>query len=75
VIELLEYLQGNGAWKTEGLIIDSPAFQISTNGVITSSTKVGGDWVLKNQIELSADQAQALVEFLTAQEGLLKRIS
>jgi hypothetical protein len=31
--------------------------------------------VLKNQIELGADQAQTLVEFLSAQENLLKHIS
>jgi hypothetical protein len=36
---------------------------------------VGGGWMLKNQIELSADQAQALVEFLIAQESLLERTS
>jgi len=74
-LELLEYLQGNNTWKTEGLVIGSPAFQLSANGVSASSTKLGGDWVLKNQIGLSADQAQALVEFLSAQESLLKRIS
>lgn len=31
--------------------------------------------MLKNQIELSTDQTQALFEFLSAQERLLKRIS
>jgi hypothetical protein len=31
--------------------------------------------ILENQIELSADQVQDLVEFLTAQESLLQRIS
>lgn len=74
-LELLEHLQGNSAWKTNGLAIGSPVFQLSANSVSTSSTKVGGNWILENQIELSADQAQALVEFLTAQESLLKRIS
>jgi hypothetical protein len=52
VIELLEYLQGNGAWNTKGLVIGSPAFRLSTNSIRTPSTKIGGDWVLKNQIEL-----------------------
>jgi hypothetical protein len=74
-LELLEHLQRSNAWITNGLVIGSPAFQLSANSVSTSSTKVGGDWVLKNQIEFGADQAQALVEFLTAQESLLKRIS
>jgi len=74
-LELLENLQGNNAWKTNGLTIGSPAFQLSANSVSTPSAKVGGDWVLKNQIELSTDQAQAFVEFLITQESLLKRIS
>jgi hypothetical protein len=75
VLEILEHLQGNDMWKTEGLVIGAPAFQLSANSVNTPSTKVGGEWVLKNQIELSGDQTQTLFEFLSAQEGLLKRIS
>jgi len=74
-LELLEHLQGSDTWKTEGLVIGSPAFQLSANSVSTPSTKVGGDWALKNRIELSAGQAQNRVEFLSAQESLLKRIS
>ena len=72
-LELLEHLQDNGTWKTKGLVIGSPAFQLSTNN--DPSPKMGGTWILENQIELSEDQVQDLVEFLTAQEGLLKRIS
>ncbi len=56
-------------------MVGSPAFQLSSNSEITPSTKVGGELVLKNQIELAPDQAQTLFEFLSAQEGLLKRIS
>ena len=67
-LDLLERLQGNDAGKTEGLVIGSPAFQLSTNSVNAPSTKVPGDWVLKNQIEFGADQAQAIIEFLTTQE-------
>jgi len=74
-LELLEHLQGNDAWKTNGLVIGSPTFQLSTNSVGTPSTKVGGAWIPENQIELSPDQVQVLIEFLTAQESLLKRIS
>lgn len=74
-LELLEHLQGNSAWKTKGLVIGSPAFQLSSNSANTPSTKVGGELVLKNQIELSPNQAQTLFEFLSAQEGSLKRIS
>ena len=74
-LELLEHLQGTDAWETEGLVIGSPAFQLSSSHAGTPSTKIGGEVVLRNQIELSANQAQTLVEFLTAQESLLKRIS
>lgn len=74
-LKLLERLQGDDAWKTEGCVIGSPAFQLSINSVSTPSTLPGGEWVLKNQIRLGADQTQALVEFLTAWENLLKRIS
>lgn len=75
VLERLEHLQGNNTWKTEGLVIGSPAFQLSVNSTNAPSTKFGGEVVLKNQIELGVDQAQTLVEFLSAQENLLKRIS
>ena len=74
-LNLLERLQGDDVWKTEGLVIGSPAFQLSTNSVSTPSTMLGGEWVLKNQIRLGTDQTQTLVEFLTAWESLLKRIS
>jgi hypothetical protein len=30
-LKLLERLQGDDVWKTEGLVIGSPAFQLSTN--------------------------------------------
>ena len=74
-IELLEHLQDNSVWKTKGLVVGSPVFQLSSSSVNTPSTKIGGDLMLKNQIELSTDQTQALFEFLSAQECLLKRIS
>lgn len=74
-LELLEHLQDNSAWKTKGLVVGSPAFQLSSNSANTPSTKVGGELVLKNQIELSGDQAQTFFEFLSAQENLLKFIS
>lgn len=74
-LELLEYLQGTDAWKFEGLVIGSPAFQLSSSHATTPSTKIGGELVLRNQIEFSANQAQAFVQFLAAQESILKRIS
>lgn len=74
-LELLEHLQWNDEWKTKGLVVGSPAFQLSSNSSNTLSTKVGGELVLKNQIELTPDQTQTLFEFLSAQEGSLKRIS
>lgn len=50
-LELLEYLKDNDEWKTEGLVIGSPAFQLSTSSASTPPTKVGGDLVLKNQFD------------------------
>jgi len=57
------------------LVISSPAFQLSASSVNTPFTKVGGSWLLENQMELRPDQVQVLIEFLTAQESSLKRIS
>jgi hypothetical protein len=74
-IELLEHLQGNDTWKTNGLVISSPVFQLSTSSTDNPSPKMGGARILENRIELGADQVQGLVEFLTAQESLLQRIS
>jgi hypothetical protein len=74
-LELLEHLHNDTAWKTEGLVIGSPVFQLSANSANTPFTKLGGDWVLKNQIEFSTDQTQALIVFLSAQKSLLKSIS
>ncbi len=74
-LELLEHLQNNDAWKTIGLVVGSPAFQLSTSSVDNPSPKMGGAWILENQMELRPDQVQVLIEFLTAQESLLKRIS
>jgi hypothetical protein len=74
-LELLEHLHSDTAWKIKGLVIGSPAFQLSTSSANTPSTTLAGDWVLKNQIELNTDQAQAIIEFLTTQEDLLKPIA
>jgi beta-xylosidase len=74
-LELLEHLQGNDVWKTNSLVISSPVFQLSTSSVGTPSTKIGGNWILENPIEVSANQVQDIVEFLTTQESWLKRIS
>jgi hypothetical protein len=74
-LELLEHLQGNDTWKTHGLVIGSPAFQLSINSADNPSPKMGGARILENQMELRSDQVQVLIEFLTVQESLLKRIS
>jgi hypothetical protein len=74
-LELLEHLRWNDEWKTKGLVIGSPAFQLSSNNESAPPKKMGGELVLKNQIELNADQIQTIFEFLSAQEGSLKRIS
>jgi hypothetical protein len=73
-LELLEHLQGNDTWKANGLVIGSPAFQLSTSSADKPSPKKRAR-ILENQMELRPDQVQVLIEFLTAQESLLKRIS
>lgn len=40
-IELLEHLQWNDEWKTKGLVVGSPAFQLSSKSENTSPTKDG----------------------------------
>ena len=74
-VELLEFLQDNSEWKIKGLVVGSPAFQLSSNSENTPSTKVGGKLVLKNRIELVPNQVQTFFEFLSTEEDLLKRIS
>lgn len=74
-LELLEYLQCNDAWKTNDLVIGSPVFQLSTSSTDNPLPTMGGVRILENQMELRPDQVQVLIEFLTAQESLLKRIS
>jgi hypothetical protein len=74
-LELLEHLQGNDIWKTNGLVIGSPTFQLSNSSANILSPKMGGARILENQMELRPGQVQVLIEFLAAQESLLKRIS
>ncbi|MBE0682294.1 MAG: hypothetical protein IH589_10300 [Anaerolineales bacterium] len=74
-LELFEHLQGYDTWKTNGLAIGSPTFQLFTSSADNPSPKMGGARILENQMELNTDQVQVLIEFLTAQESLLKRIS
>lgn len=68
-------MRANNAWHSKGFLIGSPVFQLSTSSAGNLSPKIGGTWILENQMELRPDQIQVLVEFLTAQESLLKRIS
>ena len=74
-LELLDHMRATEDWKTSGFLIGSPTYQLSTSSAGNPSPKIRGTWILENQIELRADQVQNLVEFLTVQENLLKRIS
>jgi hypothetical protein len=67
-LELLEHLQGDAAWKTNGLVIGSPAYQ-------RSSESVDGIVTLENQIELAPDQAKDVVDFLSTHKKLLEYIA
>jgi hypothetical protein len=56
-LELLEHLQGNDAWKTNGLVIGSPAFQLSTSSADNPSQKMGG---MRIPMMLSTESSHAV---------------
>jgi hypothetical protein len=75
-LDVLDHMRGaTEEWKTSGFLIGSLMYRLSTISAGDTSPKIGGTWILENQLELRADQVQNLVEFLTVQESLLKRIS
>ena len=75
-LELLECIQDNNAWESNGFVIGSPAFQLSSNGSETLDNEtIEGIVKLENQIELVSDQTQTLLDFLTTHKILLEHIS
>lgn len=75
-LEILERIQDNNAWESNGFVIGSPTFQLSSNGSETLDNEtIEGIVKLKNQIELASDRAQTLLDFLTTHKILLEHIS
>jgi len=67
-LELLEQMRTNNAWHSNGFLIGSPMYQLS-------SETVDGILTLENQIELVADQAEDLFDFLSAHKKSLEYIA
>jgi len=74
--QLLEYLQANGDWKSNGFLMGSPTYQLLTDGSGTLSNEtVDGNLNLENKIQLGTDQVQEFFEFLSTHKKLLEYIS
>lgn len=75
-LELLEYMQANEDWKSNGFLVGSSTYQLSSNGSETLSNETAeGILKLENQIQLVPDRAQDFFDFLNTHERLLKYIS
>ena len=63
-------------WKTNGLVIGSPAYRISTPDTTDKQAEnkhienPKDGWVFINQITLSSEQAKELLKFLIAEEHI-----
>jgi hypothetical protein len=67
-LNLLEQIRANDTWKSNGCVIGSPTYQLS-------SESVDGIVTLENQIELAPDQAKDVVDFLSTHKKLLEYIA
>jgi hypothetical protein len=67
-LELLDEMQANDAWQSDGFLIGSPTYQLS-------SETVDGTVTLENQIKLASDQAKDLFDFLSMHKKSLKYIA
>jgi hypothetical protein len=75
VLELLEHLQDNDAWKINGLVIGSPAFQLSTSSADNPSQKIEGTRILENQMELHPDHGQVPCKYFRHSSGVNTRVT
>jgi hypothetical protein len=79
-LNLLKDTQETNTWQTSGLVIGSLAHHIPLHKYKKQSNETDGEplkenWILRNKIELTPDQAADLCVFLTAQEEALKQIA
>ncbi len=75
-LEVLENLQTNDAWKSNGFLIGSLTYQLSSRGTETLPNEtIEGILNLENQIQLAPSQVQDLFDFLSTHKRLLEYIS
>ena len=67
-LELLDEMQANDAWQSDGFLVGSPTYTLS-------SDRVDGTLTLENQIELSPGQTKDLFDFLNIHKKLLEHIA
>ena len=74
-LRILETKKDTDTWKTDGYVIGSPAYRMSISDTTDECFENKGyqknGWVLTNQINLSFEQADELLEFLVAEEHTL----
>lgn len=75
-LEVLENLQANDDWKSNGFLIGSPIYQLSSNGTGTRPNEtIEGILNLEYQIQLAPGRARDLFDFLSTHKRLLEYIS
>lgn len=71
-------------WKTEGMVVGSPTYQITLEvekhrrqkqDPKADQEKPKGKWVLNDQINLTPNQAQELFDFLLVGENRLQELA
>jgi hypothetical protein len=67
-LELLDEMRANDAWQSDGFLIGSPTYQLS-------SETVDGILTLENQIKLASDQAKDLLDFLSTHKKSLEYVA
>ena len=83
-IKIMMKMKAEGNWKTEGIIIGTPAYEFSIqlkrkkrkkNEEEEPEEKPNGKWILANQIPLSPLHADEFLNFLARNEDNLQRIA
>ena len=81
---LLNQMKKKSFWKTEGIVIGSPSYQIilevakkrrQKKDTKPDQEKPKGKWVLNGQIKLTPNQAYELFDFLLVKENTLQELA
>ncbi len=67
-LEILEQMQDNNQWKSNGFVIGSPTYKLS-------SETVNGTVTFENKIELTSDQTMGFYDFLSVHKKSLEHIT